>query len=95
MAFAMGRDECDECVKASLGAAAPHEIGPCSVPHACQAWMHHLLPQGHHMDSETLQVCQNAIKSVGMNFPGAMPDRQMLALIVRTLKVRKSAFPML
>eukprot|EP00670_Eutreptiella_braarudii_P015895 CAMPEP_0174326462 /NCGR_PEP_ID=MMETSP0810-20121108/13920_1 /TAXON_ID=73025 ORGANISM="Eutreptiella gymnastica-like, Strain CCMP1594" /NCGR_SAMPLE_ID=MMETSP0810 /ASSEMBLY_ACC=CAM_ASM_000659 /LENGTH=559 /DNA_ID=CAMNT_0015440091 /DNA_START=34 /DNA_END=1713 /DNA_ORIENTATION=- len=77
--FAMGRDECDECVKASLGPATPHEI-------ACQAWMHHLLLQGHHMDSETLQLCQNAIKSVGMNFPGAMPDRQMLALLLRTLK---------
>ena len=85
-AFAMGREECDECVKASLGPAAPAEIGACSVPQACQAWMHHLLLQGHRMDSETLQLCQNAIKSVCTNFPGAMPDRQMLALLLRTLK---------
>ena len=55
----------------------------CSVS---QAWMHHLLLEGHQMDSETLQRCENAINSVCVNFPGAMPDRQMLALVKQALK---------
>ena len=69
-------DQCDR--KAPTHA----DMEACAVP---KAWMHHLLLQGTPMDGKTFDLCNKSIKSLSTNFPGAMPDKLVVTLLLRAL----------
>jgi len=59
---------------------------PSSALGAPEVWVQHLLLSGVAVDADVRHTVANAIGSVHYNFPGAMPDRQIVTLLTNALK---------